>query len=644
MRQTKVFAWVLFLGVLILGWKTASGQEITTETCMECHSDSSLVKTDEQGHKISLFVSLKQLEHSIHGGLECTDCHQDINEIPHPEKLQPVNCGSCHEEQMSQCQQGIHGSLHKAGDKDAACCSDCHGTHNILPSSDPQSLTNPLNQPKTCGKCHADPEFARRHNLPRVLPPKAYENSIHAKALRRGITNAPSCSDCHSIEGAHKILPMSDPASPVNRKNVAKTCGRCHTKITQTYLGSVHGVALREGIDQAPTCTDCHGEHGIQSPQEPSAPTSPQNVSQQVCAPCHNSIIMNEKYGLPPDRVRTYESSYHGLAVKRGSKEAANCTSCHGVHDIYRQSDPRSRINPKNLDKTCGTCHPGASKQFTHTKVHAYRSKVEYRAATFIKQAYILLIVLVIGGMLIHNLIVFFFYVREKYLWMKRETTVERFDRGMVIQHLLLLVSFTTLVITGFALKFPDVLVFKLLLRIGMDEAVRSLIHRIAGTVLLATAMYHLFWMFFSRRGRVELWEMLPRMQDITDLRETLSYYLRLSRKKPQYDKYNYIEKAEYWALVWGTAVMGITGLIMWFPVEAASLIGPWAYPIAEIIHFYEAILATLAILVWHFFWVIFYPEEYPLSFVCLNGRVPMEEVEKHRPKWLAKLTREREM
>ena len=640
-RRWVIIATMLLLVLASGYWQSllAQEEEITIQTCMECHSDSSLTIEDEQGHEISLYVDLKQLQHSIHGDLQCTDCHQDINEIPHPEHLQRVNCGSCHETEMTQCQNGIHGSRRLAGDKDAACCVDCHGSHNILPSSDPQSLTNPLNQPKTCGKCHADPAFAERHHLPRVLPPEAYENSVHAKALRRGITNAPSCSDCHSVEGAHKILPMSDPASPVNRRNVAKTCGRCHTKITGTYLGSVHGVALQEGIEDAPTCTNCHGEHAIQSPEEPTSPTAPQNVSEQVCAPCHNNVVLNEKYGLPTDRVKTYESSYHGLAVRRGYKQAANCTSCHGVHDIYRQSDPRSRINPANLDKTCGQCHPGASKKFTQVKIHSFRSVIELKAATIIRQIYVMLIVLVIGGMLIHNLIVFFFYVREKYLKMKRETTVERFDRRMVIQHLLLLLSFTTLVITGFALKYPDAVIFKLLLKIGLDEPTRGLVHRIAGSVLLGTAIYHLFWLFFTRRGRVELWEMLPRMQDITDFRETMAYYLRLSRKKPQFDKYNYIEKAEYWALVWGTAVMGLTGLAMWFPVQATTLFGPWIIPISEIIHFYEAILATLAILVWHFFWVIFFPEEYPLNFVCANGRVPMEEVEKHRPRWLAKIT-----
>jgi formate dehydrogenase gamma subunit len=638
-RRTGV---VRFFAVLVLAVFGGTAFAQQTDECMECHSDPTLVRETPSGPE-TLYVDLQVFQNSIHGGLECTDCHQGIEELPHAERLEAVNCGTCHEEIYRDCSEGVHGREYSGEESDVACCSDCHGTHNILPVQDPGSLVYPANQAETCAKCHSDPDFVRRHGLPKISPPDAYKSSVHYQAFLRGISNAPSCFDCHGLQGSHKILPLNDPASPVHRENIPGTCGRCHQKITVQYMESIHGQRLQKGISMAPTCVTCHGEHVIQSPLNPESPTYYLNVSKKVCSPCHQNEVLNERYGLPKDRVVTYANSYHGLAVERGSKTAANCISCHGIHDIFDSADPRSRVNVANLEKTCGQCHPGASTQFTQVKVHTYRTPVELKAADIIRSIYTLLIVVTIGGMILHNLIVFLFYIRRKYRQIQVEPTVTRFNRSMVLQHAVLVLSFTTLVITGFALKFPDWMIFKLLLRVGLDEAARSLIHRIAGTVLVIASFYHLFWIFFNRHGRKEFRSMLPSLQDLYDLRETVQYYLGKRRERPQYDQYNYIEKAEYWALIWGTVVMAVTGLILWFPVWSARLFGAWVVPIAELIHLYEAILATLAILVWHMFWVIFYPEEYPMSLVWLTGKMPREEVEHSRRRWLEKMTEEEE-
>ena len=79
---------------------------------------------------------------------------------------------------------------------------------------------------------------------------------------------------------------------------------------------------------------------------------------------------MNTKYNLPPDRVKTFFESYHGLAAQYGSTLAANCASCHGVHKILPSTDPRSSIYKTNLVATCGKCHPGATDMFVQSKVH----------------------------------------------------------------------------------------------------------------------------------------------------------------------------------------------------------------------------------------------------------------------------------
>ncbi|MBI2952638.1 hypothetical protein HYY27_11110 [bacterium] len=113
---------------------------------------------------------------------------------------------------------------------------------------------------------------------------------------------------------------------------------------------------------------------------------------------------------------------------------------------------------------------------------------------------------------------------------------------------------------------------------------------------------------------------------------QNLRYHLGRTGDPPRFDRYSYIEKAEYLALIWGTGVMAVTGLMLWFPVEATSWLPGWAVRVAEVIHYYEAWLATLAILVWHFFFVMFHPGEYPMSATWLDGKVTEEELRHHHP------------
>ncbi len=104
--------------------------------------------------------------------------------------------------------------------------------------------------------------------------------------------------------------------------------------------------------------------------------------------------------------------------------------------------------------------------------------------------------------------------------------------------------------------------------------------------------------------------------------------------KRVPFGRYDYMQKAEYWALVWGTIVMVFTGLVLWFPTFAARLLPGILIPASQTIHYYEAWLATLAILVWHFFFVILHPEEYPMSWTWLTGKMTKEAAKEHHGKW----------
>jgi succinate dehydrogenase hydrophobic anchor subunit len=170
---------------------------------------------------------------------------------------------------------------------------------------------------------------------------------------------------------------------------------------------------------------------------------------------------------------------------------------------------------------------------------------------------------------------------------------------------------------------------------LGFSEAVRSTVHRVAAVVLIILAIYHTSYILFTRRGREALRLFLPDKRDITNLWNNFLYYLGKRKKLPSFDHYDYTEKLEYWALVWGIVIMAVTGLILWFPEYLPEKSPLWLIKVSEVVHYYEAWLATLAIIIWHFFFTIFHPHEYPISFVWLTGKMDIHDyMEKHRGKF----------
>jgi cytochrome b subunit of formate dehydrogenase len=190
-------------------------------------------------------------------------------------------------------------------------------------------------------------------------------------------------------------------------------------------------------------------------------------------------------------------------------------------------------------------------------------------------------------------------------------------------QHLVLLLSFIVLVITGFALRFPETWFAHTL---GMGENLRGILHRIAGVALMGAGIYHLFYVAFAREGKKLIRDLMPGPKDVRDAGTAMLYYLGLSREKPKFGRFSYAEKAEYWALVWGTALMAVTGIMLWAKVWVGNLLARWWVDVATAIHFYEAILATLAIIVWHFYQVFLDPDVYPMNWAWFDGKMPVEQ------------------
>ncbi|MGA7339720.1 MAG: cytochrome b/b6 domain-containing protein [Terracidiphilus sp.] len=607
---------------LLLWASTAQGaQKLKDADCLACHSDPTLTE-EINGKTASVYVDQNLLRHSIHGKvLSCVDCHKDVKSLAHETPPQKVTCAECHASAQAAYAQSAHAMAAENGNP-RATCEDCHGgAHAILAGGHPRSPVNHANIPATCGRCHGQ-KFLMESNGESAQPFYSYQESVHGRAVKNGSAQAAVCTDCH---GAHTILPANQAQSPIYRFNVPATCGKCHVDIAATFNASIHGQAIARGNGLAPVCTDCHGIHTIRSAGNANSPVSEQNLSRDVCARCHEGVRLSEEFGVPGNRVTSYFDSYHGLAAEGGSVVAANCSSCHGVHDILPSSDPRSTINSANLDATCGQCHKGVTRKFTLTKVHlvdgARGGDIDSLAVRWVRRIYVVLILAVIGLMFLHNAVIW----RSKAVARRRmqNPMMARMTVNQRWQHLILLVCFIVLVMTGFALKFPDSWFAQLL---GMGEKLRSITHRVAGVALIGAGIYHVFYLWAASEGRRLLKDLAPAPKDAFDVWAAMRYYLGWSGEKPKFGRFSYAEKTEYWALVWGTALMGVTGVMMWAKVWVGDLLARWWVDVATAVHYYEAILATLAIVVWHFYQVIFDPDVYPMNWAWWDGKMPVEQ------------------
>jgi formate dehydrogenase gamma subunit len=400
---------------------------------------------------------------------------------------------------------------------------------------------------------------------------------------------------------------------------------------------------MRQGFTKSPVCTDCHGEHSISGVQDPNSRVSVAQVT-KTCSSCHQALEITEKYGLSGNRVATYQDSFHGLAARGGNLTAANCSSCHGFHDVRPSSDPKSSISRNNLAATCGKCHPGASENFARGAVHVAVTQKDAPILFYIRMFYLAMIVGTIGGMLGHNGLDFLKKLRRHLRSWESGAILRSTHGGEVgrsflrmsvlerIQHALLALSFITLVYTGFALKFPESWPFAWLAALEKGSAWRALIHRGAAVAMIAACVLHLFYLP-TRRGRRFLIDMLPRVSDIREATQNIGYLLGLRAEPPRYDRFSYIEKAEYWALVWGSVIMTATGFALWFETDALKLLPLLVLDVATLIHYYEAWLAALAILVWHFYFVIFNPDVYPMNWTWLTGKISEEMLRHEHPR-----------
>ena len=283
-------------------------------------------------------------------------------------------------------------------------------------------------------------------------------------------------------------------------------------------------------------------------------------------------------------------------------------------------------MNPKLLPQTCGKCHPGIGTRLgaEFFKIDAPSNRREERpwVVNLVTTIYVLVILLTIGGMAAFVLLDYWRKARDHVRAVKASRNAEeRLSPWLKRQHTVLMILFIGLAYTGFVHRFPDAFFswpFKLLTD---GNAVRALLHRIMRLGLRGLLRPAPRGAGGLEGGKVLRQGPLVRLARHERRPGAGVFNLGLQSERPPPRRWNYAEKAEYWALVWGSVVMAMTGIMLIFTEAMLKVLPKVWNDVAQVIHFYEALLATLAILVWHLYWVLFDPSEYPMNPAWIIGK-----------------------
>jgi cytochrome b subunit of formate dehydrogenase len=598
--------------------------------CLSCHGKPSL-KPVTPGRVGSLFVNAAELSTSRHSRIACVQCHTGGT----PSKVRAcstiqarVDCSICHEKEVAQYRDSTHGTLAAKGSPDAPLCQDCHSPHGTMGHLDSASPTFSRNIPTLCAKCHQEGHKAAvRYAGKQDHIVDHYRESIHGKGLlQSGLTVTANCADCHT---AHHELPSADQRSSVNRANLPETCAKCHRGIYEQFTNSVHSARVTRTGKPLPVCGDCHSAHSI---QRTDLSDFRLNIMDQ-CGRCHQQI------------TAAYFETFHGKVSKLGYLKTAKCYDCHGAHDILPVTDQRSHLSRANIVGTCAKCHTGSHRQFAGYLTHATHhdpKKYPFLFVTFWGMTSLLIVTLVVSG-------------GHTALWLPRSLEyrkqlknghapagpyVRRFRRFHRNLHLMVVSSFLGLALTGMTLKFSYTGWARVVARLVGGFEAAGWIHRACAGLTFTYFALHLWDLVKQKRASGESWfgfvthesGMLLNGRDWQEFAGSMKWFFGKG-PRPEYGRWTYWEKFDYLAVFWGVAVIGGTGLLLWFPEIFTRVLPGWAVNVATTIHSDEALLATSFIFVVHFFNTHFRPEKFPMDTVIFTEGMPLEEFQRDRPR-----------
>jgi len=617
---------------------------ISDRDCMRCHEDPAIHQVTAAGDTLSMTVDQEALQRSEHRNIPCIKCHSDIDpRLKRPcEPSGRVDCSACHAKISEEYLESGHGTAFTAGVHEAPYCTDCHGSHTVKSHSDEDAETFRAAVPALCGNCHrAEGAAPKAAELSQQDAFADYSRSVHGRGLEeKGLLPSAICIDCH---GSHRVLKHTDPRSSVNSKNLPATCATCHRGIYKDFVKSIHYTITPKKGEKLPTCADCHSSHTIGEVEKDKFMTE---VTDQ-CGSCHKEL------------AETYFDTMHGKAYHLGYLGAARCSDCHGAHNILAVNDPHSSVGFRNIVTTCRKCHEDANMRFTGYLTHAtHHDPVKYPALYYTYWGMTSLLVGVFGFFGIHTLLWLprsFAHYRERKEHAKTlagsRHFIRRFTRTQRFTHLLVIVSFLSLATTGMMLKFSTMPWAEFLSGILGGVRAAGNIHRAAAVITFGYFAIHLVSLArFKHRRRLSLLKLIfgPNslmfnLRDIRDFGGTLKWFFGKG-PRPQYGRWTYWEKFDYLAVFWGVAIIGSSGLMLWFPEFFTRFLPGWLINVATIIHSDEALLAVGFIFTIHFFNTHLRPEAFPMDTVVFTGVAPLDEYRRERPREYEELKKSGEL
>ncbi|EGV50820.1 cytochrome b/b6 domain-containing protein [Candidatus Endoriftia persephone] len=584
MRSSSLIPLLLFLCSFALHAKPFPDTE-----CQECHAQKGYsVPQDDHGAagKRLLHVDPDALGESVHGHLACTDCHADVEKLPHrKDGLQTVDCVSCHQTikgdwvpskraawlapepprvvtHTREYTLSAHADTSIANN---ATCATCHTAHYVFPSDDSRASTYRLNSPEMCGACHE-----------KQL--KEYRQSMHGAALKtpwKG--DSATCADCHS---SHQVSDMEK--TPAHRV-VTENCGECHAAELDGYMTSPHGQLAWHGNQDAPKCVDCHEGHTITHVSETRSPVNPANRV-KTCQKCHEKA--NEQFAKydPHATTRNFEKYPAMWLIGKGMGALIIIVILffylHSVLWFWREKKERPVIYRRD----------GSFSYPVRVKHKKPNSGVHFR----------------------------------RFSWYWR------------VNHWMLALSLMSLVFSGMVVMYPNTSWAMMVVPLFGGPELLNDLHHWAGVIFLLTIFGHAAVVLMRLLKDKEFdWfgpdSLLPRWRDWEDMKGQFRWYFGKG-KQPRFDRWTYWEKFDYWAVYWGALVIGVSGILLWFAESIGQVLPGWIFNVATLAHGLEAFLAVMTLFVVHFFNNHFRPAKFPLDTVMFTGSWDLEELKEERP------------
>ncbi len=557
----------------------ATPPKLDNAGCQTCHDGKhgKLEVPAADGEKRALLaVDTDKYSKSVHAKMECVACHKEIvdNEAPH-KKVVGVPKAEC-----AQC----HLDLWDAAKKDS----------------------------KTADKSRLG---IVADNV------AAYKKSFHARENKDepGKLNA-ICSDCHDVH-SFDVPPRGTAERKAWHLAVPAICGKCHEDHLEDWTGSIHGKEAEKNNLKTAVCSDCHTTHDIGN-------SSSDKVKLAItasCGDCHQ------------EQYKSYKASYHGQVNSLGYTYTAKCFDCHGSHGIQPSKEPASKLHPKKRLKTCQNCHSGkkdlplATEGFLSFSPHGTSDNFEKYPEIWITTKF--MIALLIG--------VFMFFWTHSILWWYREYKdrkagktmphirtdalpdeyaskhVRRFGPLWRLAHLLFALSVMTLVLTGMAAFYAEAGWAKAVMAAFTGPKMAGLVHRVAAFTMLGIFFLHLIAVavnIWRQRKTFKFFgpdSFVPNWKDLDDMIGMFKWFVGKG-PRPAIERWSYWEKFDYWAVFWGMAIIGGSGMLLAFPHLVAKFAPGWVFNVAMVVHGEEAFLAAVFLFTVHFFNNHFRPDKLP--------------------------------